>query len=46
VQNFLDIKADGVFGRVTERAVKRWQSVNGLTVDGVVGPITWKAMFG
>lgn len=46
VQTFLKIKADGVFGRVTERAVKRWQSSNGLTADGVVGPKTWKAMFG
>lgn len=46
IQNFLDIKADGVFGRVTDRAVKRWQRSNGLTVDGVVGPKTWKAMFG
>lgn len=31
---------DGRFGPQTERAVRHWQRVNGLTVDGVVGPQT------
>lgn len=33
-----------VFGPATEAAVKRWQKVNGLKDDGIVGPITWNAM--
>jgi peptidoglycan hydrolase-like protein with peptidoglycan-binding domain len=36
-----DLKADGVFGDVTDRAVRDYQEENGLTVDGVVGPNTW-----
>jgi hypothetical protein len=44
LQEFLGIKADGIFGRGTESAVKNWQSKNGLTVDGIVGPATWNAM--
>jgi rare lipoprotein A len=32
--------ADGVFGRITLRAVRRFQRSRGLTVDGRVGPIT------
>lgn len=31
---------DGVFGADTEAAVKRFQTFNGITVDGVVGPST------
>jgi hypothetical protein len=31
---------DGIFGPGTESAVKAFQQANGLTVDGIVGPIT------
>jgi peptidoglycan hydrolase-like protein with peptidoglycan-binding domain len=32
---------DGVFGTETENAVKEFQRVFGLTVDGIVGDATW-----
>jgi peptidoglycan hydrolase-like protein with peptidoglycan-binding domain len=32
---------DGVFGKQTEDAVKAFQKLKELEVDGVVGPITW-----
>ena len=35
---------DGVFGEETENAVKSFQSIFGLTPDGVVGPGTWYRM--
>lgn len=35
---------DGIFGSNTERAVKEFQTENGLTADGIVGPLTWKAI--
>jgi len=34
------------FTAQTEIAVKRFQEVNGLEVDGVVGPETWEHLFG
>lgn len=36
---------DGIFGRMTEEAVIRFQRDRGLTPDGVVGPITYNALF-
>ncbi len=35
---------DGNFGEVTENAVKAFQKKNGLTQDGVAGPVTMKKM--
>ena len=34
-------KVDGFFGQKTLEAVKAFQTVNGLTIDGVVGVMTW-----
>ena len=44
LQEFLDIEADGIFGKGTETVVKKWQSDNGLIADGIVGPATWDCM--
>lgn len=38
------ISVDGIFGAKTENAVRTFQQNNGLTVDGVVGPNTWKIL--
>lgn len=37
---------DGIWGRRTELAVRRFQAARGLTVDGIVGPNTRLALFG
>ena len=34
VQQFLGLGADGIFGKGTEQAVKDFQKLNGLGVDG------------
>jgi len=44
LQEFLNITADGIFGKGTELTVKKWQMDNGLVSDGIVGPKTWDAM--
>ena len=34
---------DGLFGAVTHRETRGWQRDEGLTDDGIVGPLTWAA---
>jgi peptidoglycan hydrolase-like protein with peptidoglycan-binding domain len=35
---------DGIYGRTTEAAVRAYQQDNGLTVDGICGPQTWRSI--
>jgi peptidoglycan hydrolase-like protein with peptidoglycan-binding domain len=44
IQKALGIKADGVMGPKTRRALKRFQKAHGLTADGVAGPATLAAL--
>ncbi|MFE0804728.1 peptidoglycan-binding protein [Streptomyces sp. NPDC058812] len=37
-------EVDGIYGPLTQRAVKRVQKRGGLVVDGIIGPHTWKAL--
>ena len=44
VQRKLRLDADGVFGPLTHRAVKRFQRRKDLVDDGIVGPLTRAAL--
>jgi peptidoglycan hydrolase-like protein with peptidoglycan-binding domain len=44
IQRALDVPADGVYGKRTRAAVRRFQRRHGLTVDGVAGPATLAAL--
>jgi hypothetical protein len=44
LQEFLEIGADGIFGKGTEKSVKEFQKINGLVADGIVGSSTWDCM--
>ncbi|HTU75681.1 MAG TPA: peptidoglycan-binding protein [Trebonia sp.] len=38
---FHDLDIDGIFGPQTEQAVRIFQMVERITVDGIAGPVTW-----
>ncbi|MDY6938600.1 MAG: peptidoglycan-binding protein [Cyanobacteriota bacterium] len=38
------LSADGIFGARTQWGVEKFQTDRGLTVDGIVGPLTWKSL--
>ena len=42
---YLTGKADGVYGTATESAIRRFQTRNGLTSDGICGEDTVKALY-
>lgn len=44
LQRILHLYEDGIFGAMTEEAVKEYQRQHGLTADGIVGDKTWAAM--
>jgi peptidoglycan hydrolase-like protein with peptidoglycan-binding domain len=44
IQKALGIRADGVMGPKTRRAIKRFQKSHGIEADGVAGPQTLQAL--
>lgn len=45
LQETLGLTADGIFGKGTEAKLKGWQSLRGLTPDGIAGPNTLGILF-
>jgi peptidoglycan hydrolase-like protein with peptidoglycan-binding domain len=45
VLDYLNDKADGIFGKLTHRAVVAFQFDEGIEVDGIVGPVTYGRLF-
>src|SRR4051794_17210441 len=45
LQKGVGVSSDGIFGPITENAVKAFQARHGLPVTGVVDPATWQALF-
>lgn len=45
IQNIVGSNQDGIMGSQTVEAIATFQSTNGLTVDGKVGPNTLEALF-
>ena len=44
LQKKLNLIADGIFGPITDEAVRDFQRSHNLAVDGIVGPKTWAAL--
>lgn len=44
LQRKLNLIPDGIFGPLTEEAVREFQKSHGLTADGIAGPKTWAAL--
>lgn len=44
LQKKLNLIADGIFGPITDEAVRDFQRSHNLTVDGIVGDKTWNAL--
>ena len=44
MQTKLKVKADGIFGKNTLRALKDFQLINGLVSDGICGAKTWEKL--
>lgn len=44
VQRIVGVEADGLCGKDTDAAIKRYQKKHGLTADGIVGECTWRCI--
>jgi peptidoglycan hydrolase-like protein with peptidoglycan-binding domain len=44
ISNGYTVRIDGIFGALTETAVKAFQNQQNLAVDGIVGQRTWRAL--
>ena len=44
LQQLLHLLDDGIFGKLTQEAVKNFQKEHGLFADGIVGPKTWSIL--
>tara|TARA_Y100000004_G_C8850584_1_gene384549 strand:+ start:316 stop:630 length:315 start_codon:yes stop_codon:yes gene_type:complete len=44
IQSIVGCEATGVHDKRCRQHIQRWQSINGLAPDGVVGPITWQRL--
>jgi N-acetyl-anhydromuramyl-L-alanine amidase AmpD len=44
LQARLGLPADGIFGPRTEAGVRSFQRQHGLVPDGIVGPLSWRAL--
>lgn len=44
LQRLLHLYEDGIFGKLTEEAVKEFQAAHGLVADGIAGKKTWEAL--
>ena len=44
-QGYFGGTVDGYFGESTENAVKTFQRINGLSVDGAAGPATLRVLY-